>query len=336
MPSGDLKEPEVKRSMDLRWAELWVGLLLVSALVLLGLGLFMVGEKTRLFARTATIQARLPNVQGLKAGAPVWLSGVVIGTVADVAFADPLRSDQVTVALEIDEEAARRLGPDAVVTVKTRGLVGEKYVDITPGTRFGVAPTAPLQGEAPVGLDEVIEDAHRSFQRFDRLVGSLEGSEGSLQKLVADPTLYDNLVQLTARLQQLLAAMTEGEGSLARIINDPQLYREMVAFSAQGKEAASQVQAFVTSLNDPQGTFFQLAHDPALYQESVQAMAQARKSMAELDALLAALREGQGTAGKLVSETELHDQLLKTLKDLDALARDLKENPGRYVRFSLF
>jgi phospholipid/cholesterol/gamma-HCH transport system substrate-binding protein len=322
--------------MDIRWAEVKVGVLLVASLLCLALGIFLIGQKTSLFTPTTEVAVLLPNVQGLKAGAPVWLSGVVIGTVTDIAFAEPLRSDQVTVTLAIDEAAARRLGPDAVVTVKTRGLVGEKYVDIIAGSRFGLSPEMPLQGLPPMGLDEAVLKAYSAFERLDHLIGTFEKNEGSLGRLVSDPTLYDNLVQLTERLQKVLTAMTEGEGSLAKIINDPRLYREMVAFSAKGQEAVVGVQDFVTSLRDPNGTLFQLAHDPTLYKESVRTVERARKSMEELDALLVTIREGKGTAGKLVTEAELHDKLSKTLDDLDALVRDMKENPGRYVNFSLF
>jgi phospholipid/cholesterol/gamma-HCH transport system substrate-binding protein len=326
----------VKQSKDIRWAEVQVGLLLVGSLVFLAIGIFLVGEKTRLFTPTIEVSVLLPNVQGLKAGAPVWLSGVVIGTVADIAFSEPLRSDQVTVTLAIDAPAARRLGPDAVVTVKTRGLVGEKYIDITPGTRFGLLPDVPLQGIAPTGLDEAVLQAHSAFQRLDRMIEAFEGGDGSLSRLVNDPALYDNLTHLSERLQKVLTSMTEGEGSLAKIITDPQLYQKMVDFSAQGEAAALKMEQFVTSMQDPGGTLARLAHDPALYDESLETVRRARLSLAEADALLLAIREGKGTAGKLISEAELHDQLARTLANLDALVRDMKENPGRYVKFSLF
>jgi len=315
----------VKRSMDIRWAEVKVGVLLVASLVVLALGIFLIGDKWRFFTPTTRVEVLLPNVQG-----------VFIGTVDRIAFTEPLRSDQVTVVLALDEAAARRLGPDAVVTVKTRGLVGEKYVDITPGSRYGLSPEVPLQGVAPMGLDEAILRAYQSFERLDRLIESFEHSEGSLGRLFTDPALYDNLVGLSAQLQKLLAAMTEGEGTLARIIADPGLYRQTMAFVGRGEAAAAELQALVRSLQAPEGTLGRLARDPALYDESLGMVRQARRSLAELDALLAALRQGEGSAAKLIGDGELHQKLTRTLEDLDALVRDMKENPGRYVNFSLF
>ena len=71
----------MKRSQDIRWAEVRVGLFLVVALALAAGAIFLLGERSRLFIPTETVEVLLPEVQGLQVGAPVWLSGVVIGSV---------------------------------------------------------------------------------------------------------------------------------------------------------------------------------------------------------------------------------------------------------------
>jgi hypothetical protein len=152
--------------MDIRWAEVKVGVLLVASLVFLALGIFLIGQKTRLFAPTTEIAVLLPNVQGLKAGAPVWLSGVVIGTVSDIAFAEPLRSDQVTVTLAIDEAAARRLVPDELA-----------------GRSFGRFHAGRLQVLGRHAAGDVEGQHHRPFQARQadgRLrAGSREDQDGN-------------------------------------------------------------------------------------------------------------------------------------------------------------
>jgi phospholipid/cholesterol/gamma-HCH transport system substrate-binding protein len=321
--------------MDIRWAEVRVGVFLMVALVVLGLGIFLIGEQSRIFTRSTTVRVLLTEVQGLKVGAPVWLSGVVIGTVAEISFAEPLRSDEITVTLRIEEDAARRLGSDARVSVRTRGLLGEKYVDITPGTEFGL-PSEPLRGAPPMDIDHMVERAYETFERLGQLVEDVGGPQSSFGKLLRDPTLYDSLVQLTQRLRKLADEISEGEGSMARIIKDPRLYEKMTAFSARGEEAVTRLNELTAALQDPNGTLALLAHDPTLYNEGVETVRRAQKSMAELDALLAKIGEGEGTAGRLINDDELHVRLNRTLEDLDALVRDMKKNPGRYVKFSLF
>lgn len=312
-----------------------MGVFLVASLALLGLAIFAIGEKTRIFTPTTLVTVQLPDVQGLRVGAPVWLSGVVIGSVAEIAFSDPLKSDQISVSLRLEATAARRLGQDARVSIQTRGLLGEKYVEITPGDKLGV-PTEPLHGVAPMGLDQVIDRAYNAFERIGDLVGQIENQQGSLGKLLTDPTLYDTLVGFAEQFQGLNDAMTQGDGTLARLLNDPRLYDRMVAFSVRGEAAARRIETFVAELDNPDGTLGKLARDPALYNDGLATLKRAQSSLAEFESLAAAIRNGEGTAGKLVTEDELHERLIRTLDDLDILLRDVRENPGRYVRFSVF
>ncbi len=325
----------MKRSRTIAWAEVRMGIFLVAALALFGVAIFAIGEKTRLFTPTTTVQVLLTDVQGLRVGAPVWLSGVVIGSVSDIAFADPLKSDRITVTLRVEESAAKRLGQDARVAIQTRGLLGEKFIEITAGSRYGL-PTQPLLGEPPMGIDQVVDRAYSAFERIGTLVEQIENRDGSLGKLLGDAALYDTLVQFAGRLKGLTEAISEGEGSLGKMLNDPRLYDRMVAFSRRGEAAARSFEDFVKELKDPGGTLGKLAHDPTLYDEGVATLQRARSSLAEFETLARAVNQGQGTAGKLVTEAQLHDRLVRTLDDLDRLLLDMRENPGRYVNFSLF
>ncbi len=326
----------MKRSADIRWSEVRIGIFLLVSLTLLSVGIFMVGQKTRFFSPKKTVAVVLPNVQGLKIGAPVWLSGVVIGTVAEVEFTHPQRSDEVTVTLEIEGSAARRLGKGAEVTIRTRGLLGEKYVDIRPGKLSGPLPPGPIRGVAPQGLDETLGEAYSDFEKLGRLVESVESGEGSLGKFLRDPALYDGLVQLSGQLQGALAAASEGEGTMSRLLNDPTLYRRLSSLSEKGEAAAGELLLLAREMRQGEGTLGRLVKDPALYRESLAAAGQARKALEELDGLLAALKAGEGTAGKLMTESELHDRLVTTLGELETLLRDIREHPERYVRVSLF
>lgn len=326
----------MKRSKEIRWAEMRGGLLLLAALALLTLGIFTVGERTRLFSPQTEVRVLLANVQGLKAGAPVWLSGVAIGTVSNIAFQGTTGSDEVVVTLSLDAAAAMRLGPDVRVSIKTRGLLGEKYIDIVPGVLTGDLPDEPLRGVPTVGLDEVIGKAYDSFDSFGRLSDALVNREGTLGKFLQDPTLYDNLVGLSSRLKTLLEVATTGDGSLARIINDPELFRRMIAFTVQGEEAAARLKELAATLQNPDGTLGRLASDPQLYEKAVHTVEQADRSLREFEHLAARMQGQEGTIGRLISNHELHDRMLTTLSELDALLRDIRENPGRYVKVSVF
>jgi phospholipid/cholesterol/gamma-HCH transport system substrate-binding protein len=98
------------------------------------------------------VYADFPSVGGLKSGAAVEIAGVSIGRVQSIGLQDY----QARVALRID--MAVKLQDDAIVSIKTKGLIGEKFVQISPG---GSDKTVPPGGrlkevEAPVDLEELI------------------------------------------------------------------------------------------------------------------------------------------------------------------------------------
>lgn len=57
---------------------------------------------------------------------------------------------------------------------------------------------------------------------------------------------------------------------------------------------------------------------------------------ARLNGTIKDLNEGKGSAGKVLSNDELHAKLLESINNLDLLIKDIKENPKKYVKFSLF
>jgi len=62
----------------------------------------------------------------------------------------------------------------------------------------------------------------------------------------------------------------------------------------------------------------------------------ANRSLTQLNSLLSGINEGQGTLGKFAKDDSLYVYLQRSANDLDRLLVDLRENPKRYVHFSLF
>lgn len=79
-----------------------------------------------------------------------------------------------------------------------------------------------------------------------------------------------------------------------------------------------------------------LINDKELYDKALSLITKADNSMKDLESITARVKAGQGTMGKLVNEQELYDKLNKSVESLDALVTDIKQNPGRYVKLSLF
>jgi phospholipid/cholesterol/gamma-HCH transport system substrate-binding protein len=135
-----------------RRIELGVGLFMVAGIAALAYLSVNLGRVDILGQRGYVVYADFPSVGGLKSGASVEIAGVSVGRVQSIGLNDY----QARVALQIDTNV--KLQTDAIVSIKTKGLIGEKFVLISPGgSDKVVAPGGRMtEVEAPVDIEELI------------------------------------------------------------------------------------------------------------------------------------------------------------------------------------
>src|SRR6478736_5924292 len=108
-----------------------LGAFVLGGMILLLSAIFYLGQQNSIFNKTFEVSAVFKNVEGLKEGDNVWLSGVKIGTVKKVSITDEGR---VVVSLSLKEKQNEFIKKDATANIGSDGLVGNKIVIIRPGT----------------------------------------------------------------------------------------------------------------------------------------------------------------------------------------------------------
>jgi len=137
-----------------------VGVLVVMALVFLSIGVFLIGNKDFLFSSTYRLKAEFQNVAGLNNGAEVRIGGIHQGTVKEVDL--PLQPDgKVTVVMNLKSETRNIIKKDSRASIKTEGLLGDKYVEIS----FG-SPKADPIGEDGTIASEMQRDMSEQAQQI--------------------------------------------------------------------------------------------------------------------------------------------------------------------------
>ena len=114
--------------MKNRSVEIAVGLFVMAGLACAAYLTIKLGKMEVLGSGGYEVKARFLDVTGLKAGAGVELAGVRVGRVDSIVLTPDKRA---IVSMRLDD--AVKLTDDAIVSVKTSGLIGDKYVKITPG-----------------------------------------------------------------------------------------------------------------------------------------------------------------------------------------------------------
>ena len=129
-----------------------VGLFLVLGLLALGYLSVRLGRVSFLGGAGYVVTADFPSVGGLKAGSGVEIAGVLVGRVESIGLADY----QARVMLRLDAHV--KIQDDSIASIKTKGLIGEKYIRISPGGSDKIiAPNGRIREvEAPVDLEELI------------------------------------------------------------------------------------------------------------------------------------------------------------------------------------
>src|ERR1700683_4354237 len=133
---------------QLTWSELWVGLFVLVGLTLIAVAIFYVtgagflGPKYRLLTY-------LPEVDQLQTGAPVTLDGIEIGNVESLRLTPHPEDLQhnITLVLRIEKKYQDQIRSSSTASLVTQGLLGDRYVSITPGiTGSVIPPTGVIPG----------------------------------------------------------------------------------------------------------------------------------------------------------------------------------------------
>jgi phospholipid/cholesterol/gamma-HCH transport system substrate-binding protein len=129
-----------------------VGLFLVIGILALAYLSIRLGRVSFLGSTGYVVSVDFPAVGGLKAGSSVEIAGVPIGRVESIGLVDY----QARVVLRLDRDV--QIQDDSIASIKTKGLIGERYIRISPGGSDKIVPPNGRirEVEPPVDLEELI------------------------------------------------------------------------------------------------------------------------------------------------------------------------------------
>ncbi|PYN85468.1 MAG: outer membrane lipid asymmetry maintenance protein MlaD [Candidatus Rokuibacteriota bacterium] len=138
--------------MDRSRVNIAVGIFVILGIVALAYLSISLGQISFLGAGGYNVTADFPSVGGLKAGSSVEIAGVEIGRVQSIGLANY----QARVTLRL--QPGIKLQEDSIASIKTKGLIGEKYIRISPGGSDKIiGPNGKIREvEAPVDFEELL------------------------------------------------------------------------------------------------------------------------------------------------------------------------------------
>jgi phospholipid/cholesterol/gamma-HCH transport system substrate-binding protein len=319
------------------------GLIAVAGLLLV-YALLRVGAVFDVFSDRYELVTLVPSALGLREGAPVTLAGQRIGQVAAIDFIPVERkvgANNLRVVLAISEEVREQIRSDSRAFLRTQGLLGEKFVDIAPGTsgaRILAAGDTLVTGKS-LDLDEFMMQASGALERANGIVanlqdltGGLSRGEGSMGMMLTDDQLYLNTVATTAELRRTLAEINRADGTFGRLIRDPAMYNRM-------HTAIARVDSLGMMVLHSNGSVAQLLRSDSAYRSVMGTLGRADSAVTNLGTMVRSLTTGNGAIQKMMTDPQLYDEFLKAVIDAQTLINDIRLNPAKYkpiIRVDIF
>ncbi len=297
--------------------EIKVGIFVLIALLGLGYLSLQLGEEKISTKKGYPVKAVFENVSGLVPGARVEMAGVEIGRVANIGLTD----GKALVEMRIYEGV--KIAKDAVAMVRTKGVLGDRYVEIKQGKSPEPLPPGGMIAKtiSPVDLDQVlaevgpaIEDIRDITAGLKELLGSEEGKNNFKQMIV-------NIRDAAASFKEVGEKLAKGEGTLGKLLTDEKLYVQIENLAANLNQVAEK-------LNKGQGTLGKLINDEELYAELKQTINTINQASATLNEIAKNIQSGKGTLGKLITDEELYTRLNETFESLSKIAQKIERGEG--------
>lgn len=289
------------------------GAFILGGVLLFAVGLFYIGDRRMLFGNTFRIHAEFANISGLENGATVRVAGMQGGEVEAIQVpAGPAGRFRVRIRLRDDLRPLVR--HDSVASIQNDGLVGNKLVQIEPGT------------EAAAAVDDGGTIQSREPFDFTNLLQQLSDTITTISQTVLDVRVeVDAALKAIATTAQTAQSLIDEVGEDARSV------------LASGERVSQDLEAIIAGIREGKGNVGQLLTDDTIYQRAKAIAADAERAMANVrqatDEARAAIADFRGEEGPVRGLTGNLQQTLVSARDA---MHDLAEATEALKRNFLF
>lgn len=316
--------------------------------VLLGTAVILAGalwlSESRWRADYRTVEARFPTVGQLQTGSTVTFRGVQVGRVQEIQVA--ASGVRVVMRVERDVDLPERL----VAVARPVSMFGEWSAALEPAERHpDAAEGVPRPGEGEI-RGVTASDFAQLSDYAGEIANNLETITDRIEVAFNEETARDlarsvqNFEQASSELVTLLSQQRKSMGQFSRDLSESgRTLREVAAnldSTVARLEAATEedeLQDILENTRRATASLDTLAGSLNVTAGQVRStVARADSAVRRAEGILSGIEEGRGSLGRLARDPVLYENLSLTLAELRALLDDLKRNPAKYFKFSIF
>jgi phospholipid/cholesterol/gamma-HCH transport system substrate-binding protein len=275
------------------------GLLVAAAAI------FALGSKNGLFEGRSTLYVHFADISGLVPGAPVRLAGLDVGTVQDIEFPDDPNKTEAEVTLSVKSRYLPRIRQDSVAFVDSKGLLGDKIINIS----LGSAKSAAMQDGDTLRTKQAPSLDHLATQVGEAVDGiaKLTATADTAIKQLSNEQMRKDISRISGSIANILEEVEHGKGLAHGLLYDPKFNEAVLATISDARStmtglrsAIERVDRTVAAIEHGDG----MAHELLYGEQGKQTMAKLRETADTIAAIVGAVRDGDGLLHGLVYEPE--------------------------------
>lgn len=225
-----------------------LGIFISLGIAIFIIGIYFIGERQQLFRRTFRVSGVFKDVGGLQEGNNVRLSGINVGTVENIRV---VSDTSVRIEILVDESIRKFIRKDAVASIGTEGLMGNKILIITPGTggKMEIENNDTIATTQPINMDDImtslkttIDNTSKITSDLSKLTSNIQSVKGTINLddiLTSLKTTIDNTSNITSNLSKITNTVQSGKGTIGKLLMDQSLAQNIdstIANLKQGSE----------------------------------------------------------------------------------------------------
>jgi phospholipid/cholesterol/gamma-HCH transport system substrate-binding protein len=319
-----------------------VGILVVAAVAVLVTGILMIGGQNQLFTRKNEYHILFNNVSGLNAGNPVQLNGVDVGRVESVVLPEEPGKNDIRVVISVERRYAERVRQDSQASIKTLGLLGDKYIELTSGSldappipdggRIETAPTTSIDALL-AGGENLMDNVIAISFSLRNILTRMERGEGILGRLTVDTpeaqSIIDSVHGTVEAMEAIATKIDTGDGPLPRLINDVELADRV-------ESSLTRLESILAKADEGEGALPKLLNDPATAARVDQTLAELEDAAQGLSSFIEEVETSEGLLQRMLTDEEygreVSERLREVIDRVDRVSAEITEGEGTLAR----
>ena len=302
--------------------EVKVGIVSIVVIFILILGINYL-KGTNIFKNNITFYALYQNIDGLQIGAPVTVSGFKVGSVTDI---DMLTESNNNLLVTINIEKELVVPKESILKIVNQDLMGTKGINLIFSSNLANASSGDtLSSSLESSLQEEVNAQILPFKRkAEELIVSID----SVMMIVTAVLNKDARKDLSKSIESLGETFSLMSSSMKKVDGIIDANEEKIS------NIIFNMESILSNIEESNSSVNSILSNMSLISDSL-SNSNLTSLVNNFNTLMTQINSKEGSAGLFVNDDKLYTNLENTTKELSELIKDIKDNPKRYINFSL-